>query len=202
MREGDQLMADGGTAGIVDYIFEAGMLKRAKRTGWWVAGVKDPESIAEHSHRAALIGAVLAVMEGADPARVALMGVFHDTQESRVGDIPYIGRRYLSATSNEEVTADQVAECPPQVRDAIQQIVEDYENGDSAEVLVAHDADKLDCLFQALEYREQGSQTVQPWIDSMLAALKTPSAQKIAAEAVGRTSQHWHAPHLGRRDRD
>lgn len=61
-------------AAVDDFIFETGLLKRAKRTGWWIAGVKDPESIAEHSHRTALIGAVLAMMEGADPARVALMG--------------------------------------------------------------------------------------------------------------------------------
>ncbi|HEY9411620.1 MAG TPA: HD domain-containing protein [Jiangellaceae bacterium] len=189
------------TAGVVDYLFEAGLLKRAKRAGWWVAGIKDPESIAEHSHRVALIGAVLAMLEGADPAKVALMGVFHDSQETRVGDIPYIGRRYLTAATNEEVTADQVADCPPVVRDAIQSIVDDYENGDSIEVLVAHDADKLECLIQAIEYREQGSQNVQPWIDSMQAALKTPSAQKIAAEALQRTSQQWHAPQLGRRDR-
>lgn len=187
--------------GVVDYIFEAGLLKRAKRSGWWIAGVKDPETIAEHSHRTALIGAVLAMMEGADPARVALMAVFHDSQETRVGDIPYVGRRYLRAASNEEVTADQVAEAPDAVREGIQQLVDDYETGDSHEVLVAHDADKLDCLFQAIEYREQGNQNTQQFIDSMLAVLKTPSAHLIAQRALSRSSQEWHAPHLGRRDR-
>ncbi|PZF83942.1 HD domain-containing protein [Jiangella anatolica] len=188
--------------GVVDYIFEAGLLKRAKRTGWWIAGVKDPESIAEHSHRTAVIGSVLALMEGADPARVALLAVLHDTQETRVGDIPYLGRRYLDAASNQEVTADQVAEAPDTVRDGIQRIVDDYEGGDSIEVVVAHDADKLDCLFQALEYREQGNQNMQQFIDSMLVSLKTPSAQQIAAAALSRTSQEWHVPHLGRRDRE
>lgn len=196
-------MADRGQIeGVVDYIFEAGLLKRAKRTGWWIAGVKDPESIAEHSHRTALIGAVLALMEGAEPASVALLAVFHDSQETRVGDIPYLGRRYLKAASNQEVTADQVAEVPTAVRDGIQRIVDDYESGDSLEVVVAHDADKLDCLFQAIEYREQGNQNTQQFIDSMLAALKTPSAQQVAAAALSRTSQEWHAPHLGRQDRE
>lgn len=38
------------------------MLKRAKRSGWWIAGVKGPETIAEHSFRGALIGSVLAMM--------------------------------------------------------------------------------------------------------------------------------------------
>ncbi|MQA24845.1 MAG: HD domain-containing protein [Micromonosporaceae bacterium] len=59
-----------GEGDPIGFVFETGLLKRAKRTGWWMAGIKDPESIAEHSFRAAVIGAVLAAMEGADPARV------------------------------------------------------------------------------------------------------------------------------------
>ena len=111
-----------GTAG---FLLEMGMLKRAKRSGWWIAGVKDPETIAEHSFRTAVIGAVLALMEGADPAKVALLCTFHDTQETRVSDIPHIGRRYLDAASNEKVTADQVSAAHPAVREGIQRIVEE-----------------------------------------------------------------------------
>ena len=99
----DPKSEDTEIAAIVDYLFEAGMLKRLPRTGWLNAGIKHPETVAEHSHRTALLGAVLAVMEGADPAKVALMGVLHDTQETRVGDIAYIGRRYLKAADNRDV---------------------------------------------------------------------------------------------------
>src|SRR5258708_32840707 len=94
-------------------------LKRSKRTGWWIAGIKDPETIAEHSWRTAVIGAVLATMEGADPAKAALLATFHDTQETRIGDIPWIGRRYITAASNETVTADQVADAHPSVAASI-----------------------------------------------------------------------------------
>jgi len=73
------------------------------------AQVRDPESIAAHSHRVSLIGAILAEMEGADPARAALLGTLHDTQESRIGDITHFGKHYLNAASNEKVTEDQVA---------------------------------------------------------------------------------------------
>lgn len=104
-------MTDAGASGAMSFLYEMGMLKRARRTGWWIAGVRDPESIAEHSFRTAITGTVLAAMEGADPARVALMCVLHDTQETRVGDIPHIGRRYVRATDNETVTADQIAGC-------------------------------------------------------------------------------------------
>jgi putative hydrolase of HD superfamily len=182
-----------GTAG---FLLEMGMLKRAKRSGWWIAGVKDPETIAEHSFRTAVIGAVLALMEGADPAKVALLCTFHDTQETRVSDIPHIGRRYLEAASNEKVTADQVSAAHPAVRDGIQRIVEEYENSSSLEVIVAHDADKLECLVQAVEYREQGHQNVQNWIDTSRNNLKTASAQALAEAALNMTSVDWQQTYL------
>ncbi|TQK51765.1 putative hydrolase of HD superfamily [Streptomyces sp. SLBN-118] len=182
-----------GTAG---FLMEMGMLKRAKRSGWWIAGVKDPETIAEHSFRTAVIGAVLALMEGADPAKVALLCTFHDTQETRVSDIPHIGRRYLDAASNEKVTADQVSAAYPAVREGIQRIVEEYENSSSLEVIVAHDADKLECLVQAVEYREQGHQNVQNWIDTSRNNLKTASAQALAEAALNMTSVEWQQTYL------
>ncbi|MDY0815783.1 HD domain-containing protein [Kitasatospora purpeofusca] len=183
--------------GTTGYLFEAGMLKRAKRSGWWIAGVKDPETIAEHSFRTGVVGAVLAMMEGADPAKVALLCLFHDTQETRVGDIPHIGRRYVTAASNEDVTADQVSAAHSAVAAGIRAVVEEYENGESLEVVVAHDADKLECLIQAVEYREQGYQNVQPWIDSSLARLKTESARQLAEAALSMSSLEWQKVYLG-----
>ncbi|MET7524692.1 HD domain-containing protein [Streptomyces sp900116325] len=182
--------------GTVGYLVEMGALKRSKRAGWWIAGIKDPETIAEHSWRAAVIGAVLAMMEGADPARVALLATFHDTQETRIGDIPWIGRRYITAASNETVTADQVADAHPAVADGIKAIVHEYENSDSLEVLVAHDADKLDCMLQGLEYLQQGYSAAQEWVDSTRAKLKTASALQLAEAAQGMSIVEWQRTYL------
>jgi putative hydrolase of HD superfamily len=184
-------MSDDGPGGAMRYLFEMGLLKRAKRTGWWIAGIKDPETIAEHSFRTAILGTMLAAMEGADPARVAILCLFHDTQETRTGDIPHIGRRYLTATDNESVTADQVATCPPDVARTIVDVVAEYERGETIEAVVAHDADKLECLVQAVEYGAQGCANVQRWIDSSRAKLKTGSAIRLADAAMSTGSLDW-----------
>ncbi|GHE14048.1 hypothetical protein GCM10010339_83320 [Streptomyces alanosinicus] len=113
-------MADETTRGTASFISEMGVLKRVARTGWWFTGNKAPESVAEHSFRVGVIGSVLAMMEGVDSARVALLCLFHDSQETRVGDIPHIGRKYLRAAPNGEVTADQVANAHPAVREGVQ----------------------------------------------------------------------------------
>ena len=139
----------------------------------------------------ASLAAVLAAMEGADPARACLLATFHDTQETRLGDIPHVARRYLTATSNEEVTADQIRDCPPAVAALIQDTVAEHEQATSPEAAVAHDADKLECLLQALEYRSAGVVNVQDWIDSSRAALQTTSAIAIADAATGLSGLEW-----------
>jgi putative hydrolase of HD superfamily len=173
-------------------IYETGLLKLAKRTGWWLCGVKDPESIAEHSFRTAIIAGLLAGLEGADPAHATLLAVWHDSQETRVGDIPHLGRRYLDAASNEQVTEHQTAGLPAALAGQLRGLIHDYETGDSLEVQCAHDADKLDCLFQAIEYRDSGHQNVTGWIDSSRKKLRTKAAEKLADAAIAMTSQQWH----------
>jgi putative hydrolases of HD superfamily len=179
-------------------IYETGLLKLSKRTGWWLCGVKNPESIAEHSFRTAIIAGLLAAMEGADPARATFLAVWHDTQETRVGDIPYLGRRYLHSASNEQVTSDQTTGLPSVVAEQFRSLIRDYETSDSLEVHCAHDADKLDCLFQAIEYRDSGHRNVGGWIESSRTKLRTKSAERLADAAVAMTSQQWHNTVMGR----
>ncbi|MGW8701865.1 HD domain-containing protein [Streptomyces eurythermus] len=93
----DRALADDTHKGTASFISEMGVLKRVARTGWWFTGNKQPGSVAEHSFRVGVIGSVLAMMEGVDPAWVALLCLFHDSQETRVGDIPHIGRKYIKA---------------------------------------------------------------------------------------------------------
>jgi putative hydrolases of HD superfamily len=180
--------------GLSRFLYEMGLLKRSKRTGWLVAGVDNPESIADHSFRTAIIGYLLAVMEGADPDRTATLCVFHDSQESRIGDVPLIGKGYVVTTPNPQVTADQVAGLPAELGQAVQDLVDEYEARESPEGRLAKDADKLECLIQAREYQAQGHQDLSAWIETSAAALQSPSARQLA-EACQQLppSQWWRA---------
>jgi hypothetical protein len=48
----------------------------------------------------------------------------------------------------------------------------------------ARDADKLEMLLQAIEYRDIGIQRVDGWIDTARKDLKTETAQRIADAAI------------------
>jgi putative hydrolases of HD superfamily len=173
------------------FLYEIGLLKRYKRTGWSQVGVPLPESVADHSFRVSVIASVLASMEGADPQRAAFLALWHDSQETRTTDLPHLTKNYVSAAANEQVTRDQVAPLPPPVADMISAAVAEYEAAETPEARCARDADKLECLLQAREYQEQGHANVQPWIDSSLAALTTTSAKQLAHEAMAQNSLDW-----------
>ena len=177
----------------IGFLYEIGLLKRYKRTGWSQVGVPLPESVADHCFRASVIASVVAVMERADPQRAAFLALWHDSQETRTTDIPHLTRDYVAATGNEQVTRDQVASLPPRAADMISAAVAEYEQAATPEARCARDADKLDCLLQAREYQDQGHRNVQPWIDSSLAALTTESAKKLAHEAIAQNSLDWLA---------
>ncbi|MGW6705773.1 HD domain-containing protein [Streptomyces sp. NPDC054956] len=189
-------MADDLSA-VARFLYEAGTLKNARRTGWWMAGVGNPESVAEHSWRTALIASIIAKLEGADPARAAFLAVWHDTQETRTGDVNHLGKKYSTSADPVAVTADQTAGMPELLASAIQDLVAEYEAKDSPEAVCARDADKLECMLQGVEYRAQGYENAQRWIDNSRARLATETAQRLADELLGQGTLDWLRAAIG-----
>ena len=93
---------------ILKFFFETAMLRRIKHEGWRFAGVEAPDSVAEHSLRAAQIGYVLAQLENfSDPNKIATMLVFHDLAEVRTGDQHSIAKKYVKS-DEETAIRDQI----------------------------------------------------------------------------------------------
>lgn len=177
--------------GVAAFAYEMGVLKRVRRSGWWHVGVRDPESVAEHSLRVAQLAALIASVEGADPARAAYMGMWHDSQETRLCDIPHSARPYIEASKNEDVTRDQLAGLPDATAKSIQEAVNEYEECQTPEARCAKDADRLECLMQAVEYREAGYKRVDDWIESSRSRLMTDFAKRLAEAALVTSPLSW-----------
>ncbi|MCX4993376.1 MULTISPECIES: HD family hydrolase [unclassified Streptomyces] len=182
---------------VARFLYEAGTLKNTARTGWWMAGVKEPESVADHSWRTALIATIIAKLEGADPARAAFLAVWHDSQESRTGDVNYLGRKYAPQADPRHVTADQVAQMPEILAQAVRELIDEYEAKETPEAVCARDADKLECLIQGIEYKAQGYQNAQRWIDNSRSRLTTKTAHALAEAVLETDSLDWLRTALG-----
>jgi putative hydrolases of HD superfamily len=153
--------------------------------------VRDPESVAEHTVRAAQLAMMIAAEEGADPARAALLALLHDSQETRTGDLPHTAAAYLTKPAPRGITADQTEHLPARSRDVIRGAVDEYESRQTLEALCAKDADKLDMLLQAVEYRDTGVRRVDGWIDSARKDLKTETARRIGEAAISLSPLSW-----------
>src|SRR3989338_6068582 len=81
---------------MLNFFYELGQLKRVKKSGWWLLGIENPESVAEHSFRTAVIGYFLAKLEKADENKVTLMCLFNDLHEARLNDLHKVGHKYIN----------------------------------------------------------------------------------------------------------
>jgi len=178
-------------AGVATFLFEMGHLKNVPRAGWLLLGVPSPESIAEHSFRVGMTGIVLAALEGsADVGRTAALCIFHDGHETRIGDVPSVGRAYVTTAIPEAVTAHQTASMPDAAAKALQDLTAEYEANETLEARLAHDADKIETLLQAATYRAQGHET-GPWSDTSITALRTDTGRQLAQAITAADPHGW-----------
>ena len=177
----------------VNFIFEINQLKRQYHSGFQLAGIKNPDTVAEHVMRAAQIGYILAVMEGdANPERVAAIILIHDNGEARIGDQHKVAARYFDIGQAEhDAFSGQLEGIGTQIRAKWQKYFDEFENRDTKEGVIAKDADWLEVAFQAKEYIETGFESVQIWIDNVEKALETESAKKILKEMKNIKFTDW-----------
>lgn len=162
---------------IVRFTFELGQLREEARHGW-LRIYENPESVAEHTHRAACLGFLLAHREGfEDPNLVATMILFHDIHEARTGDADKVQRRYLKV-DEEAALGDQV-EGLSEAGKAIEKMWLEVDEAKTVAGAIAKDAEILEMVFTARELVIRGNTDAQAWIESSRPRLKTESAKAI-----------------------
>jgi putative hydrolase of HD superfamily len=124
-------------------------LKRFPRTGWLRVGVRAPESIADHSFAAALLGWRIArEAGGVDSSRVALLLLVHDLAEARLGDIMAPAKKLFPDAAIEDVEREIVrAQWADDAEGAA--LALEFLDGTSAEAELARAVDNLEFLFEA-----------------------------------------------------
>ena len=175
---------------ILKFFFEMGHLSRVKREGWRLLGIEDPESVADHSLRAAQIGWVLASLEGySNPNEVAAMLIFHDIGECRIGDIHKLANRYVSA-DEEQAVKDQV-ERLGSAGPGVLSLWRSIESRSDQAGIIAKDADLLELAVRAREYIERGYADAVEWFEAARARVQTKSAKDLIEQLPHVSSTSW-----------
>jgi len=176
----------------LNFLAEAGMLKRIKRSGWWMVGIPYEESVAEHSFRCALIAYILAKMEGVDPYKAMVMGLMGDIPEARINDLHKVASRYLDGRAAEKKAyEEQTALLEDDIKKELMELKEDYDAQTTAGSVIARDADILECLLQAKEYSDLGFKTAEKFFKTAPEKLQTNSAKALWESMKSWDSSVW-----------
>jgi putative hydrolase of HD superfamily len=73
----------------------------------------------------------------------------------------------------------------------IGEAADEFEIGETTEAICARDADRLEVLFQTIEYRDIGVQRVDGWIESARKGIRTETDRRIAEAAVTVSPLAW-----------
>ncbi len=175
------------TERLVDFINEVGMLRHTPRTGYQFLGT-GKESVADHSHRVAIIGYVLAKLAKADVARTVFLCLFHDVHEARTGDFNYVNRIYNTKNCEQAL---KHATAGTGLEEDILGFWQELEENTSPEAHLANDADQLDMIFNLKAESEKGNTFALDWLDSAIKRVHTPEGKELAELALRIPTHYW-----------
>lgn len=161
------------------FLYEACSLKTIPRSGWLKLGIKDPESVAEHSFLTAVIAFFIGMREFGsleEACKCAVAALFHDIHESRTLDLHRLAKRYVSA--NEERAKDEQLSFDE--GEVVKSIIDRYKE-------IVRDADRLELFIQSRVYG-MANPDARVYGDNI--ELKTETARKML-EDLKNTDPRW-----------
>jgi len=133
------------------------------RTGWVLAGVPRPESIAGHSLGVAQVA--LGLAPGCQPPlaleRVLAMAVVHDAAEARTGDLPRPAGRHLPAGAKRAMETSIADELLGSLSPTALAAWCEYRDGATREARFVHLCDKLQLGVRLVGYVRSGQRGLE-----------------------------------------
>ena len=176
---------------LLNFFIEIGKLKKIPRKGWIFRGVKEPETIASHTFRMAIISWLLGRQKKINTNKILKMSLIHDLCEVYAGDTtpydkllprdkkqwkqivskwPRLSKRekeksFLEKYKKETESLEKlILKLPSDLKKEIRSLWVDYEKGLTREGRFVRQVDRVENLLQALEYWKKNKQfAIKPW---------------------------------------
>ncbi len=173
----------------------AGALKRLRRAGWIRVGIPEPESVADHSFRLALMALLFGSRLGLNVEKMVHLALIHDLAEARTGDLTPADRVTSSEKrERERVAFGQIVEKLPEGL-VLDDLWREYESEASPEARIVRQLDKLEMALQALEYerlygryleklrpRTRRRASVEGWADQFWSSARAALSEPLLIE--------------------
>ncbi len=145
-------------------------LKKIRRTGWQLRGIKECESIADHCFGVVFLTFYLAplVKVKLNREKAVSIAIVHEIGETRVGDIPYVALKYFENKDAMETQAieDVLSPLGNKVASESLELFREFEDGSTIEGRFVKAIDKLEMLVTAAEYEKAGFSGLKDFWDN------------------------------------
>lgn len=152
-------------------------LKKVERAGWSAkVGIKNPESVADHTFSMCAIGMALSDIRRLHTEKVLKMIILHDLAESMVGDYMPGQIEIRKKLEQERKAMRKILSClPDTVRSDYEKAWNEYLENDTDESRLVHRIDKLEMALQADRYRKDGhpEKSLKQFFDSARKSLES-----------------------------
>ncbi len=201
---------------LLDFFIKTGKLKKMPRRGWVLRKIKNPETIAGHTFRTALMAWILGKKRKLNVERLLKMALIHDLCEVYAGDttpydsllpkdekeleevlkrLPRFSKKKKKKLAEQKYQKEEealrrlISELPPELKKEIKNLWTDYEKGLTPEGRFFNQADRLENLLQAMEYwKEQKRGPQKPWWEWARESFDDP----ILLEFVNEINKEYH----------
>lgn len=167
------------TTMLLELFYDTRIHKDLPRSGWFFKGIKNPESLADHSWHVSMIALALGqyLLETKkiqlDLSKVIYMATIHDLPELKTMDLPTpIVNKYLGRTHKHEIEENAFIDVfhnisLSAISIALLPVWQEFEDQKTIEAKLVHCADKLDMMLQVIRYEELGHHNMDDfWEDS------------------------------------
>ena len=171
---------------FVEFAHIVGKLKELKRSGWLMRKVPNPESVADHSFRTAVLAMFLASKAGINGDKAIKMALIHDLGETEIGDLIIEGE-YTNTERDPKLTRERQALVnilsTINAQDHISLFDEFIENK-TPEAQFVNQLDKLEAAIQADEYENEYGIDLHEFFNTTKKHLKERLLKEIFSEVI------------------
>uniref|UniRef100_A0A1B6L7V9 5'-deoxynucleotidase HDDC2 n=1 Tax=Graphocephala atropunctata TaxID=36148 RepID=A0A1B6L7V9_9HEMI len=178
-------MEDSSSKNIIAFLSLIGRLKHIQRTGWVLCGVDQPESVAGHMYRMAMMTFLVDGHDKLNKSRCMELALVHDVAECIVGDItPHCGVTQEEKHKREKAAMLELAKLVGSSGNYLLQLYQEYEEQSSGEAQFVKDLDRFDMVLQAFEYEKSSvnSLDLQQFFDTTEGKFKHPLVTSLVSE--------------------
>ncbi|MBU1120512.1 MAG: HD domain-containing protein [archaeon] len=172
--------------GLIEFFHKVKKLRELKRKGWKDFGVENPESVADHSFRVALMTLIFSEKMKLNTEKALKMALIHDLCEVYSGDLAAEEKISREKYESEEKGMKKiVSELNEREGEELMDLWKEFMEGKSREARIVREIDRLEMGFSAVEYEKEqkkGKEFVNTFIPFVEKSLKEKELTELFNE--------------------